>query len=160
MHMKRVLATARALFILFVFACLAMALPVGASLGSDYASVEADRAKMQGTLQTNSGDTFTVHQIQGATGVAVKEYASPDGKVFAVTWQGPFHPDLHQVLGNYYGEYMKAAQAQRANRHGHGPLLIQEQGLVVQISGHLRSFYGRAYLPEMLPANVHIEDIK
>ena len=65
-----------------------------ASLGSDSASVEADRVKMQGTLQSRTSEAFTVHEIQVATGTAVREYVSPAGKVFAVTWNGPFHPDL------------------------------------------------------------------
>lgn len=152
--MKRILAAAG------ILAVLTAPLPLSASLGSDYASVEADRAELQGTLQTTSNEAFTVHQIQSSTGVAVKEFVSPAGKVFAVTWQGPFHPDLHQVLGTYYDQYMQAAQAQNAARHGRGPLFIQTPGLVVQITGHLRSFFGRAYVPQMMPAGVHAEDLK
>lgn len=152
--MRRVSAIAAALVV------LASPMLLRASLGSDYASVEADREKLQGQLQSTTSDAFTVHEIQAATGVKVREYASPGGKVFAVAWQGPFHPDLRQVLGSYYDEYMKAAQAERANRHGRGPMSIQEAGLVVEISGHLRSFWGRAYVPQMMPVNVHAEDIK
>ena len=123
-------------------------------------SVEADRAKMQGSLRTSSSDLYTVHEIRTSTGVAVREYASPAGKVFAVAWQGPFLPDLHQLLGAYFDQYTQAAQAQRALRHGRGPLLIQQPGLVVQSAGHLRAFLGKAYLPQMLPAGLHAEDIR
>lgn len=152
--MKRVLAIAG------VLAIFASPWSLRASLGSDRASVETDRAKLQGQLQSTTSDAFTVHEIQAASGVKVREYVSPGGKVFAVAWRGPFHPDLRQVLGSYYEEYMKAAESERANRHGHGPLLIEEPGLVMEISGHLRSFWGRAYVPQMLPANVRAEDIK
>jgi hypothetical protein len=158
--MKRVGATAGVWAILASCAILAAPVALWASLGSDYASVEADRAKLQGQLQSTTSDAITVHQIQAASGVNVREYVSPAGKVFAVAWQGPFHPDLRQVLGTYYDEYMKAAQEQRASRRGHGPLMIHEAGLVVEISGHLRAFWGRAYVPQMMPANVKAEDIK
>jgi hypothetical protein len=143
-----------------VFAMFALSLPSFASLGGDVNSVQADQAKMQGTLRTSSSDSYTIHEIETATGVAVKEYVSPAGKVFAVTWRGPEHPDLRQLLDAYYDHYVQAAQAQRAQRHGHGPLLIQETGLVVQVAGHMRSFLGKAYVPQMLPAGVRAEEIR
>ncbi|HUC54745.1 MAG TPA: DUF2844 domain-containing protein [Candidatus Cybelea sp.] len=146
--------------ICFLFAVLALPFPLLASLGGDVTSVEADRVKMQGTLRTTSADSYTMHEIQTSTGVAVKEYVSPTGKVFAVTWRGPFHPDLRQLLGAYFGQYAQAVQDQRAQRHGHGPLLIQQPGLVVQITGHMRSLWGKAYVPQLLPAGIHAEDLQ
>jgi len=146
--------------LLGTIALLISPLSLPASLGSDSASVEADRGKMEGTLQITSNDSYAVHQIQTSTGVAVKEFVSPAGKVFAVAWQGPFHPDLHQLLGAYYDRYVQAVQAQRTKRRGHGPMVIQQPGLIVQISGHSRSFWGRAYVPEMMPAGVHVEELR
>jgi len=139
-----------------------LALPWGsfAALGGDATTVQADQLKMQGSLSTTSADAYSVHEIQVPTGVTVREFVSPAGKVFAVAWQGPFHPDLRQVLGAYYDQYIQAAQAQRATRKGRGPLLIQEPGFVIQISGHMRSFVGRAYVPQMMPAGVKVEDIR
>jgi Protein of unknown function (DUF2844) len=63
-------------------------------------------------------------------------------------------------MGAYFDQFSQAEEAQRVQRRGHGPVLIQQAGLVVQISGHMRSFVGRAYLPQMLPAGVHSEDIQ
>ncbi len=143
-----------------IFAMLLLPFPASASLGGDVTSVQTDQAKMQGSLRTSSNNSYTIHEIQASTGVAVKEYVSPAGKVFAVTWQGPFHPDLRQLLGTYFDQFAQAEQAQRAQRRGHGPMLIQQSGLVVQISGHMRSFLGKAYVPQMLPAGVHAEDIR
>lgn len=139
---------------------LILPLPLSASLGGDVSSVQADQVKMQGSLRTSSANLFTVHEIQTPTGVAVKEYVSPTGKVFAVTWQGPFHPDLRQLLGSYFDQYTQAVQAQQAQRRGRGPLLIEQPGLVVQVTGHLRAFRGRAYVPQMLPAGIHSEDLQ
>lgn len=143
-----------------LIALLLVPLPALASLGGDVASVQSDQAKMQGSLRTSSNNSYTVHEIQSPTGVAVKEYASPAGKVFAVTWQGPFHPDLRQLLGLYFDQFTQAEQAQRAQRRGRGPVQIQEPGLVVQVSGHIRAFTGKAYVPQMLPAGVRAEDIR
>lgn len=143
-----------------LFALLALPLPLFASLGGDATSVQADQAKLQGTLRTTTADSYTMHEIQTSTGISVKEYVSPAGRVFAVTWQGAFHPDLRQLLGPYFDPYTQGVQAQRAQRRGHGPLLIQQPGLVVQITGHMRSFLGKAYVPQMLPAGIHVEDLR
>jgi Protein of unknown function (DUF2844) len=143
-----------------ILAILILPFPVSASLGGDATSVHADRVKMEGTLRTSSGDSYTLHEIQTPTGVVAKEYVSPAGKVFAVTWTGPFHPDLRQLLGAYYDEYTQAVQAQRAQRRGRGPISIEHPGLVIEVSGHLRSFVGRAYVPQQLPASMRAEDIR
>ena len=143
-----------------IVAILTLPISLSASLGRDASSVQEDVAKMQGALRTSSGDSYTLHEIQTPTGVAVKEYASPVGKVFAVTWKGPFHPDLRQLLGPYYDEYVQAVRTQRTQRSGRGPILIQHPGLVIQVSGHLRSFAGRVYVPQQLPASMRVEDLR
>jgi uncharacterized protein DUF2844 len=143
-----------------LFAVLLLPFPASASLGGDATSVQADQAKMQGSLRTTSNAAYTLHEIQTPTGVAVKEYLSTTGKVFAVTWQGPFHPDLRQLLGTYFDQFVQAEQAQRAQRRGRGPMQIQQAGLVVQVGGHMRAFVGKAYVPQMLPAGVRAEDIR
>jgi hypothetical protein len=143
-----------------ILAILVLPFSLSASLGRDATSVQEDVAKMRGTLHTSSGNSYTLHEIQTPTGVVIKEYASPVGQVFAVTWKGPFHPDLRQLLGPYFDEYVQAARTQRAKRPGHGPILIQHAGLVVEISGHLRSFTGRAYILQQLPAGMHVEDVR
>jgi hypothetical protein len=143
-------------------AVAAVVLPfsAGASLGGDLASVHEDQMKMQGSLRTTSNDSYNVHEIQAPNGIVVREYVSLSGNVFGVAWQGHAHPDLHQVLGANYDRFVQAVQAQRAQRRGHGPLLIQEPGLVVQIGGHMRSLIGKAYLPQSLPAGVRAEVIR
>ena len=143
-----------------IVAILTLPFSLSASLGRDATSVQEDVAKMQGTLRTSSGDSYTLHEIQTPAGIAVKEYASPVGKVFAVTWKGPFHPDLRQLLGPYYDEYVQAVRTQRTQRSGRGPILIQHSGLVIQVSGHLRSFAGRVYVPQQLPVSMRVEDIR
>jgi len=141
-------------------AILILPFPVLASLGGDATSVQEDQAKMQASLRSSGGNSYTVHEMQTPAGVAVREYVSPAGKVFAVTWQGPFHPDLRQILGTYFDQYVQAVQAQQAQHRGHGPVLIQQAGFVVQITGHFRAVRGSAYVPQMMPAGVRAEELR
>ena len=138
----------------------AVSFPAWASLGGDVTSVEADRAKMQATAENKTTQAYTVHEMRAPNGVVVREFVSPVGKVFGVAWQGPTLPDLRQVLGAYFDQFTRAVQEQRTYRAGHGPVVIHDPGLVVEMGGHMRSFVGRAYLPQMLPAGVQASEIR
>jgi Protein of unknown function (DUF2844) len=139
---------------------LGFSLPARAALGGNLDSVEADRAHMQAEIKVTQSDAYAVHEIKAPTGTVVREYVSPDGHVFGVAWQGPFMPDMKQILGTYLHQYSAAAKAQKAGRPGHRPLNIQEPGLVVQNSGHMRFYSGRAYDPGLLPQGVGAEAIR
>jgi hypothetical protein len=141
-------------------AALAPCFTARASLGGNLATVRDDQMKMQGTLRTTSNDSYNIHEIQTPSGVVVREYVSRSGNVFGVAWQGRSHPDLHQVLGAYYDQYVQAVQAQRAQRHAHGPVLIEQPGLVVQMGGHMGALTGRAYIPQGLPVGMRREEIR
>jgi len=156
LHCRPAILAARSVIVIMM-----LTLPAFAGLGDDVSSVQADQAHLQGTLRTTQTQTYTLHEIQAPTGTIVREYVSPtSGKVFAVAWQGPWPPDMRQVLSNYFGQYQQAAQAQATSRAGRHPLMIQQSGLVVQSGGHMRSFAGRAYIPQMLPQGVSAEAIR
>jgi len=140
--------------------CLVAASPSWGSLGGDASSIQADQMHMQGSRRITAAESYTVHEIQVADGTVVREYASPEGKVFAVAWHGPWPPDMRQLLGNYFEQYVQAAKAQSAARMGRRPLMIEQPGLVVQHGGHPRAFSGKAYVPEMLPQGVRAEDLQ
>jgi hypothetical protein len=118
------------------------ALPAWASLGGDTASIQADQVHMQGTRQMIAAQSYTVHEIQAANGTVVREYVSSSGKVFAVAWHGPWLPDMRQLLGSYFDQYIQATKAQSGSRMGRRPLMIEQPGLVVESGGHLRAFSG------------------
>ena len=140
---------------------LALPSPALASLGGDVTTVQADQARMKGTLRNTPTNAYTVHEIKAPTGTLVREYVSPAGKIFAVVWQGPFLPDLRQLFGSYFEHFSQSAQNLKSKRpRVRGPLLIQEPGLVVQTGGHMRAYFGRAYIPELVPQEVHIEEIQ
>ena len=135
-------------------------LPAFAGLGEAASSVQDDQAHMYGTLRTTQTQAYTVSEIQSPTGVTVREYISPSGKIFGVAWQGPWPPDMRQILASYFDQYQQAAQSQIRSHAGRRPLMIEQPGLVVQAGGHMRSFAGRAYIPEMLPQGVSAEEVR
>jgi hypothetical protein len=135
-------------------------MPAFASLGGKVNTVETDRARMSASVSVTHGGNFDVHEIQSPDGTVVDEYASSEGTVFAVTWHGQFPPQMQQILGSYFEQYADALQTQPAQPYGHRPLNIQIPGLVVQTSGHMRAHYGRAYLPDGLPAGVQADQIR
>lgn len=140
-------------------AVLALSVPAFASLGGNAGSVEADRAQMKASVHVTQEANYAVHEMQSAGGTTVKEFVSPQGNVFAVSWQGQFPPQMQQILGSYFNQY-SAALAAQAHHYGHRPLNLQQPGLVIQTGGHMRAYFGRAYVPDMLPAGVKADDIK
>ena len=140
---------------------LGLPFPAFASLGDTSDSVQADQAQMKASLKITQADAYTVHEMKAATGTVVREYVSrSDERVFGITWQGPFIPDMKQLLGTYFQQYSQAAKAQRESHVGRRPLNIQEPGLVLQTAGHMRAFSGRAYDPGLLPAGISSNDIR
>ena len=144
----------RTLFGWIIVACCAA--PALAALGGGAASVEADRASLKGALRVRPGSGYAVHEIQVSSAMLVREYLSPEGKVFAVSWRGPGIPDLRQMLGGYYPQFEQAASAPHYNHHH---LSIRTADMVVQSSGHARAFFGRAWVPALLPQKFSVNDI-
>jgi Protein of unknown function (DUF2844) len=140
-------------------AMLALAWPARsyAELGGNVATVQADQVQMKGTRRITTTADYSVHEIQASSGTTVREFVSPTGTVFGVAWQGPWKPDMRQLLGPYFDQYVQAIQNKRPRR---GAVSVRQPGLVVESSGHMRSFSGRAYLPEMTPQNVDPAAIK
>jgi hypothetical protein len=141
---------------------IGLSLPVQlfAALGGDATTVQADQAHFQATLHAVRADTYTVQELHSADGTIVREYVSPQGKVFGVAWQAPWPPDMEQLLGTYYEQYSQARQSTTAARGGRRPLKIEQNDLVVHIAGHPRAFSGQAYVPSMVPQGVKAEDIR
>lgn len=144
-----------------VLLTLALPAPASAALGGSAASVDADRVSVQGALmRITRSDAFALHEIRSASGTLIREYVSPSGTVFAVVWQGPWMPDLRQVLGEHFARLQRAMQAAQRARRGRGSVAIADGDLVVQMSGHPRSFFGRAYLTGLVPQGVQPAAIK
>jgi hypothetical protein len=132
-------------------------LPVWAALGADVESIAADQLKLKGMAHGTSAQAYSVHEIQTPSGTLVREYVSPAGKVFAVSWRGPRMPDLKQTLGVYFQQYTTAPRTVPSDRK-HFAISLPE--LVMQSSAHGRMYAGRAYVPGLVPQNVSVTDIQ
>lgn len=131
--------------------------PCAAVLGGKAESVAADQARMKAIRRVIANGRFQVHELQTDGNNVVREFVTPDGNVFGVTWTTQFGPQYSQLLGSYTERLNKAAQARRNHR---APLNIDEPGFVFSAFGHMRYFSGRAYVPSMVPAGVLAEEIR
>ncbi len=141
------------LFFLTVLAVTAF--PAWATLGGSVESVVTDQSKFHAKRAVVDRQDYTINEITGDDGTLIREYVTPAGKVFGVSWTGPTIPDLTQLLGTYNAEFQTAVHARRGRR---GSAAVHNSDLVVESSGHMRSFHGRAYLNSLLPSGV-TEDV-
>ena len=129
------------------------------ALGEPVDSVESDRRALSAVRgRTTAQGSYTIHEIE-YNGIAVREYVSPSGVVFAVTWSGIRHPDLSTLLGSYTDQYQKAVR-QLSHRPGARRLSVEADGVIVEKWGHVRDLRGRAYAPELIPSGVTADEIK
>ena len=141
--------------IFILFSILAAAFPAWATLGGSAESVVTDQSKLHAKRTVLDRRDYTVLEITGDDGTLIREYVTPAGKVFGVSWSGPTIPDLAQLLGTYNAEFQTAIRAKRGRRSS---AAVHNPDLVVESSGHMRAFHGRAYLNSMLPTGV-TEDV-
>jgi hypothetical protein len=144
----------RSIFIL-LSVLAAAAFPAGATLGGSAESVVTDQTKLHAKRAVVERRDYTIHEITSNDGTVIREYVTPAGKVFGVSWTGPTIPDLTQLLGAYNTEFQTAIRSKRGRRNS---AAVHNPDLVVESSGHMRSFHGRAYLNSMLPSGA-TEDV-
>jgi hypothetical protein len=144
--------------IMTVFTVLVLGVvPAWAVLGQYESSVSSDQQALQGEVRQEVRPGYRFHQITSANGAIVREYVSPAGLVFGIAWQGPFMPNLRQLLGSYFNE-LQAARA--GARHHGGPMIVRTDKLVLVSGGHMRFYHGHAYVPSLLPSNVSAEVVR
>jgi predicted lipoprotein len=102
---------------------------------------------------------YTAHEVTLATGTVVREFATTDGTVFAVVWRGPVLPDLKSQLGSYAAIFENEAAQARLNGKRGGSIAVNLDGLVMSSGVRMRAFFGHAYLPALVPANLNIQDV-
>jgi hypothetical protein len=128
-----------------------------AALGETRDSVQADAARLRGSIQMTEHGSYQLHEIRLPTGTLLREFVGANGMVFAVAWNGPTMPNLRQAFGRYFDAYAAAAASTHS---GHSQLRVMHRDLVVQSSGHMRAFAGHAYLPQAIPDGVAIGELR
>jgi hypothetical protein len=128
-----------------------------ATLGEAETTVQTDVAQARASIKSlQERESYRVHEIQLPSGTVMREFVATNGKVFAVTWQGPSRPDLRQALGHYFDAYVSAPRSKFADRRH---VQIQQGDLIVQASGHMGALTGRAYLASAVPSGVNLGDL-
>jgi len=136
---------------------LAAAAPCWAALGGP-ASL-SDPTTQSSAATTAAGASYTSLQTTLSNGTVVHEYVDAGGAVFAVSWSGPFKPDLKALLGPWFETY--TAQAQQRTDRSHSRMETRASDLVVVSSGRMGgSFQGRAWLVSRLPEGFTPEAMK
>ena len=111
-------------------------------------------------ITSRSGQTaYRISQAVLEGGTTVQEYTSPDGPVFAIAWNGPLLPELDTLLGDFFNSFSLEATRVRAEGRRGSPFMMNRDGLVVRSSGRMGSFTGYAYVQDLVPADVNINDV-
>ena len=131
--------------------------PAHAALGAPYTSIAGDQTTLGASIKATPHGGYTVHELTLPSGTLVREYSAPNGTVFAVAWNGPAKPDLSQLLGNYFGDFVAAAQTTPGAR---SHLNLSRSDLVIQAGGRMRAFFGRAYLVGSIPSGVSVDELR
>ncbi|MHB1286583.1 MAG: DUF2844 domain-containing protein [Leptospirales bacterium] len=135
-----------------------------ATLGEVEATVSRDREGSAGThtlLQAQGG--VRIHTITSSSRT-YREYVTPGGTVFAVTWQGMHPPHLKTVLGAYAAEYREAIV--RARTQTNYPairsrfLRVTTAHLLIDGGGQPRTLSGRVILPAQIPPGFPVDQIR
>lgn len=138
---------------------LMVPLPVSAGLGDSADSIWTDQLSMKARITSILARGYTVHELTSPLGIVVREYVSSSGNIFAVSWHGPFAPDMHRLLATRFALYSLEVQ-KSARMPGHSAANIRTPFLVVENVGRMRAYAGRAYDPSLLPAGVSIDKIR
>ncbi|WP_168792851.1 DUF2844 domain-containing protein [Paraburkholderia aromaticivorans] len=131
-----------------------------AALGGAPGAGEASQSMLRSAVSLNTpaaATPYTMRGSYGADGVTIHEYVLPSNVVFAVTWQGPVRPDMSALLGSYFPNFTNAA-AERAR--GAGPMIEHNGDFHIESAGRAGRFFGKAYLPRLVPASVRVEQLQ
>jgi hypothetical protein len=139
-----------------IAACLMLACGLAQAALEDSPS-DLPASRVQRTAATTAaGVPYTDISRTLKSGTLVHEYVDAAGAVFAVSWSGPFKPDLKRLLGRHFDSFV-----QGSGRPAHRTHVDVDTGdLVVQASGHMGAYQGQAWLQSKLPAGFDPQEMK
>jgi hypothetical protein len=159
----RLIKLALAIAALAPLACYAT---LGAAPATRTHTVAAARSSLQaaatpspaaGAAAAPAAAQYTVREANDVDGVTIREYVLPTDVVFAVTWHGPVRPDMSELLGSYFANFVNASDGRA---RGIGPMVQHNGDFHIESAGHTGYFFGKAYLPRLVPANVRMENLQ
>lgn len=107
---------------------------------------------------TPARTAYSVRTSALPSGTTVREYVGADGIVFAVSWSGPFIPDLKDLLGDHFAAL--TTESERLPSAGRSQVIVSNPDVHIESAGHMRAFLGRAWVTSKLPAGVTPSDIQ
>ena len=156
--MRTISVTIRRLCAISALAFIAQFSPrAHAALGEDVSTVANDQARLQASLQVRQNSRFAVHELSAPTGIKVREFVAASGKIFAVAWSGGWRPNLRDIMGEHYDQFIAGTRGRRMAR---GPVCIELPGMVVVMGGHQRAFFGHVYLTDLMPGDFALQDLR
>lgn len=147
----RAIRSAASLLLVFANACYA-------SLGAAPSFSSPNSTESASPIRKYAAGDYTALETTLPTGTHVREYVSNTGKVFAVSWSGPFMPDLKELLGTYFETMV--TDSSKSPAAGNSQLVIAKPDVVIQSGGHMGALEGRAWIPDQLPKGFSASDIR
>ncbi|WP_051849139.1 DUF2844 domain-containing protein [Thiomonas sp. FB-Cd] len=131
--------------------------PLSAAGEDGTVAAPSQRLAARSTSAAQAAASIQSQVVQTPRGATVTEYADATGTVFALTWRGPFKPDLQQLLGAYFKPYLGGRP-----RAGMGLAASSVHGddIVVHSAGRMRNFYGVAWVPSLVPAGFDVSSLQ
>jgi hypothetical protein len=133
-----------------------VSVPAWAGLGQPEASVTSDQLHMKSEHRVQNFQAYKVHELANTEGAVVREFVSPEGTVFGITWHGRSTPDMNQLLGNYANNFETATRDQTH--------IVPRRGITIKTNDFVYTNFcrmgvctGSAYAPKLLPSNVTVE---
>jgi len=133
---------------------------VHAQLGSTLGNAAGASDALSAVIHQANNSALRWQETTDANQIRVRQYMSPTGVVYAVSWDGPAMPDVSALLGTRFDRYRQGASAALENANGLRSSHVDGSDFVVETSVRLRDFSGRAWLPDALPAGVSAADIE
>lgn len=128
-----------------------------AASGVQTEAASSEAAVQSYNLRSSTGEKYTYSEFTTDSNSRVREFLTPDGKVFGIAWQGRRVPNLQVLLGSYFGDWHDAVASQP--HQGLHSSSIQTSSLVVQMAGHMGLIVGRAWAPKLVPAGVDARNV-
>ena len=130
-----------------------------AALGGAPSDLEVKNSTRKAqSLASVAHQNYRVNDSILSSGTMVHEYISSRNVVFAVSWNGPFLPDLQTLLGKYFDTMV--AEAGKQPRAGRSQLRVSRPDVSIFSGGHMRAYEGRAWVVSEFPAGFNVSDIQ
>jgi hypothetical protein len=143
------------LIFLVCFYCEAAFAELGAA--ASYLGGQQSVTKKQ-TINGATLQNYHVTETVLVSGTRVREYILGSGTVFAVSWNGPFLPNLQSILGKHFDTMV--TEAGKVSRAGNSQLRISRPEVSIFSGGHMGAYEGHAWISQDFPAGFSVQDIQ